>query len=156
MSILPVAHSASQTPRTAESEPVCTGTRCKAKPSILLSTAPLCWDCALAVTAEVFANRPEPEADAPAVTDAQVAQRTPRGLVYFVRFGDRVKIGFTTNLTQRMAVIPHDEILATQPGSLQDEARCHAAFAADRLIGEWFKATPDLLAFAAAVDSGVR
>jgi hypothetical protein len=69
------------------------------------------------------------------------------GYVYFARFGDKVKIGFTTNLRGRLDAIPHDEILGTVPGMLADEKRCHAAFAHLREQGEWFRAEPDLLAF---------
>jgi hypothetical protein len=69
------------------------------------------------------------------------------GVIYFARFGDKVKIGFTTNLRGRLDAIPHDEILGTAPGMLADEKRCHAAFAHLREQGEWFRAEPDLLAF---------
>jgi Meiotically up-regulated gene 113 len=35
------------------------------------------------------------------------------------------------------------------PGTLQTEREIHAKFAAHRLHGEWFEATPELLAFIA-------
>jgi hypothetical protein len=79
-------------------------------------------------------------------------RETP-GLVYFVRFRDRVKIGFTTNLAQRMVDIPHDEILGTVAGTMEDEKRCHIAFAHLREQGEWFRIEPDLLAFITDVTS---
>ena len=71
------------------------------------------------------------------------------GLVYIVRHGTRVKIGFTTNLEKRMKSVPHDEVLATIPGSMASEAALHEKFADIRLHGEWFEATQDLLDFAA-------
>lgn len=76
------------------------------------------------------------------------------GLVYFVRLGNRVKIGWTSNLAGRMAAVPHDEILHTQPGTMRDEKRCHAAFAHLREVGEWFRAEPDLLTFIDSLRAG--
>jgi hypothetical protein len=73
--------------------------------------------------------------------------------VYMIRLGDRVKIGFTTNLRQRMYDLPHEEILAVVPGTVVDERRCHAAFAHLRVAGEWFRAEPELLTFAQDVDA---
>lgn len=70
-----------------------------------------------------------------------------RGTVYFIRFSDRVKIGWTGNLAKRLADLPHDELLHAQPGTRADERRCHVAFAHHRVMGEWFRAEPDLLAF---------
>lgn len=70
------------------------------------------------------------------------------GEVYFVRFRDRIKIGWTTELARRLKAIPHDEVLAVVPGSMGDERRCHAAFAHLREQGEWFRAESDLIAFA--------
>jgi hypothetical protein len=67
--------------------------------------------------------------------------------VYFIRFRDRVKIGYTTDLPHRLAVLPHDEVLHVQPGTRVHEKRCHAAFAHLRENGEWFRAEPDLMAF---------
>src|SRR5690242_15358709 len=66
--------------------------------------------------------------------------RPEQGLVYFIRHGDRIKIGWTSNLKQRMANLPHDEILGTVPGTMADEKRCHHAFAHLRANGrEWFR-----------------
>lgn len=74
-----------------------------------------------------------------------------QGIVYFVRFQERVKIGFTTNMRSRMSAIPHEEVLGTQPGTLADEKRYHRMFAHLRVTGEWFRAEPDLLAFIADI-----
>lgn len=60
-------------------------------------------------------------------------------LIYYLRFGDRVKIGYTTNLPLRLKVIPHDEVLATEPGTMLDEKVRHARFAPLRIKGEWFR-----------------
>lgn len=69
------------------------------------------------------------------------------GLVYFVKLGDRIKIGYTKDLEGRLSVVPHEELLAVVRGTMADEARCHAAFKHLRTRGEWFIAAPDLLAF---------
>jgi uncharacterized Zn finger protein len=68
------------------------------------------------------------------------ADRTARNApcVYYLRFGDRVKIGTTTNLALRLVAIPHDELLATEPGSLALEKQRHEQFAHLRVRGEWF------------------
>lgn len=68
-------------------------------------------------------------------------------VVYFVRFGDRVKIGFTSDMKARMAVIPHDEILATIPGGRELEQKLHHRFKLTRLTGEWFRISPELMHF---------
>lgn len=116
----------------------------------------LCFDHALAVWAivqqahmdlinKVRASGPQPKLPA-----------GPDGVVYIIRLGDRVKIGFTRNLRQRMLDLPHEEILTMVPGTVEDERRCHAAFAHLRVAGEWFRAEPDLLAFAQEVDTRAK
>lgn len=59
-------------------------------------------------------------------------------MVYYMRFGDRVKIGYTTNLTSRLKAVPNDELLATEPGTRAVEAARHRQFRELRLTGEWF------------------
>lgn len=62
-----------------------------------------------------------------------------------------MKIGFTTNMVNRMKAVPHEAILGTVPGTMVDERGYHAQFAHLRVTGEWFRAEPDLLAFIADV-----
>jgi hypothetical protein len=68
-----------------------------------------------------------------------------RGAIYFIRLGSLVKIGFTTNLAQRLKHVPHEEVLAVTTGSMRDEKALHAQFAHLRQYGEWFRQGPDLL-----------
>lgn len=70
----------------------------------------------------------------------------PFSLVYYLGFGDRIKIGTTTDLNQRLQSIPHDELLAFERGSRALERRRHRQFAADLVPGqrEWFHRSPDL------------
>ncbi|WP_375342250.1 GIY-YIG nuclease family protein [Curtobacterium sp. MCSS17_008] len=81
-------------------------------------------------------------------------------VVYYLRqrddFGDRVKIGTTANPRQRLAAVPHQELLAFERGDRRLERRRHTTFAADRYPGtEWFRTTPALLDHVAAVAAGV-
>lgn len=69
----------------------------------------------------------------------------PDSVVYYVRFGDRIKIGYTRNLGQRLASIPHDELLTVEPGAVKVEANRHRQFATIRIVGEWFAAAPELI-----------
>lgn len=78
---------------------------------------------------------------------AKIKARAPRSVVYFARFGDRIKIGTTTNLKQRRAEIPHDEWLLSVSGGRREEQQLHVAFAHLRVVGEWFRIEPDLLTF---------
>lgn len=65
-------------------------------------------------------------------------------IVYYIRFGDRVKIGTTTNLKARLGVVPHDEVLATEPGGRDVERARHVQFAATRITREWFAYSTEL------------
>ncbi len=76
------------------------------------------------------------------VPDSDVAP--PRvDVVYYLRHGDRVKIGTTANPRQRFGAIWHEEVLAFERGDRRLEHRRHEQFAADRFAGsEWFRLTP--------------
>ncbi len=73
--------------------------------------------------------------------------RLEDGLVYFIKFDGRIKIGFTTNLPQRMRSIPHDEVLALIPGTVSTERALHRKFDSLRANGEWFTAGPQLRSY---------
>lgn len=80
---------------------------------------------------------------------AEAAKRERRpSVVYYIRLSDRIKIGFTTNLPGRMLVLPHDEVLAIEPGDFQLEQARHKQFREFRVVKqrEWFHAVPPLLA----------
>lgn len=91
------------------------------------------------------------EEHASRVTSAARAEDIPDGVVYYLRFGDRVKIGFSAAFAERMLALPHDEVLAVEPGSYQREKQAHEQYAAFRVPGqrEWFRAVPEILAHAA-------
>lgn len=68
-------------------------------------------------------------------------------VVYYLRFGDKVKIGTTSNLTRRLREVPHEEVLAVEQGNITLEEMRHEEFAALRVHNrsEWFRATEELL-----------
>lgn len=85
------------------------------------------------------------------IAQASVSQE----VVYYVRFGDRVKIGTTKDLDSRLLSIPHDELLATEPGGVYVEKQRHRQFQHLRAkVGnsrEWFSLTPELADHIAAI-----
>ncbi|WBU37615.1 GIY-YIG nuclease family protein [Homoserinibacter sp. YIM 151385] len=68
-------------------------------------------------------------------------------VVYYLRVADRVKIGTTGALEQRMRQLRHDELLAIEPGGVARERRRHERFAELRYDRtEWFRLGPALRA----------
>lgn len=75
-------------------------------------------------------------------------------LVYFLRaeHSGNIKIGCTGNLERRLATLAGASsepvaVIGTVAGGTALEAHLHDLFAASRLRGEWFAATPDLVAY---------
>jgi hypothetical protein len=60
-------------------------------------------------------------------------------VVYYMRIGDRVKIGMTTNLRSRLEAINPEELLAIEKGGRTVEAARHKQFADLHTHGEWFR-----------------
>jgi len=76
-------------------------------------------------------------------------------VVYYLRLGERVKIGTTANPRQRFAALGHEEVLAFEPGDRAVEQRRHAEFADDRLgTSEWFALSARLRAHVDALAAG--
>lgn len=91
-----------------------------------------------------------------------VAQPT-KGFVYFITADHDewpVKIGFTEKLNSvRISGLQTGSprklvMLASLPGTYQDERFLHRKFAAHRLTGEWFSRTPELMALIADCPRG--
>jgi hypothetical protein len=77
-------------------------------------------------------------------------------VVYYLRHGDRVKIGTTANPRQRFAAIWHEQLLAFERGDRRLEQRRHAQFAADRFTGsEWFRMSRPVRRHIASIARGV-
>lgn len=76
------------------------------------------------------APRPQPQRRAGSATV---------GFVYFIKFGDRIKIGFSRNWQRRVNELPHDEVLGVMHGGISQEQNLHALFSRYRITGEWFE-----------------
>lgn len=72
--------------------------------------------------------------DRAVVREAERADRERRAVVYYLDLGDRIKIGFTTNLPERVAALRLDQdvVMATEPGGRDVERRRHEQFADER------------------------
>ncbi|WP_157253189.1 hypothetical protein [Nonomuraea typhae] len=68
-----------------------------------------------------------------------------QSVVYYVRIGDAIKIGVTTNMKARMPQVMPDEVLATEPGDINLERQRQAQFAHLKLRGERFLPGDDLI-----------
>lgn len=75
------------------------------------------------------------------------------GVVYYIQFGNRIKIGTSTSLRSRLDSLPYDEVLATEPGGYDVERKRHDQFADCRIKGEWFEPTQALLTHVAKLAS---
>jgi hypothetical protein len=77
---------------------------------------------------------------------AASARNKHDAVVYFIIVGDQVKIGTTTNMTQRFqSMVPPGAKVYVIPGSYGVEARYHERFDQDRIDGtEWFELSPRL------------
>lgn len=79
---------------------------------------------------------------------AQVARPRPyKAVVYYVKVGQYIKIGWTGNLAQRLAAYPpYADLLATEDGDYELEAKRLLQFRATLMHGrEWFRPSAALL-----------
>lgn len=76
--------------------------------------------------------------------------RADTDVVYYIRFGNRVKIGTTSDFRRRLHGLPVDEVLAVEPGGRDLEKLRHKQFDPAKVArlrggkGEWFHLTEDL------------
>lgn len=75
------------------------------------------------------------------------------GTIYFIRSGGYIKIGWTSNLKNRMrGYLPDTTLLAVKPGTRRDENRIHKRFAHLTTHGrEWFPLAPQITEYIAQV-----
>lgn len=77
---------------------------------------------------------------------AKLKQDKPlESVVYYMRVGNRVKIGYSTNLESRVNAVMPEEVLATEPGGPMLESVRHRQFAELREAREWFRMEGRLL-----------
>lgn len=80
---------------------------------------------------------------------------TARGTswVYYLRFGDRIKIGTSASLKSRLSTLPYDEVIALEPGTIVQERARHQQFETLLVAGqrEWFHEDPTIHQLAASL-----
>ncbi|WP_233255384.1 GIY-YIG nuclease family protein [Naasia lichenicola] len=104
---------------------------------------PTGWTCA--VCEWPYGEHPDAEFAAPRVD-----------VVYYLRYGDRVKIGTTVSPRQRFAALWHDEVLAFERGDRRLEHRRHQQFHSARAgTSEWFHLTDEIRAHVDVLAGGV-
>lgn len=86
------------------------------------------------------------EAYEPPPPDEKPGRQLAPTIVYYIRFGERIKIGTTGDLWARVKQIPCDRLLATEPGGFDVERSRHEQFKAFRLNAnaEWFRDCPEI------------
>ena len=101
-----------------------------------------CENCGNVLTADEARRLSE----AAAATQKPAAPR-PTPVVYYLRVGQLIKIGYTSDLPQRLRAYPPDTlVLATEPGDMSLEQQRHRQFSWHRVAGrEWFDPAPPLL-----------
>lgn len=75
--------------------------------------------------------------------DRQELWYARKGMVYIARAGDLYKIGFSTDVAQRMRSLGA-VLVACRQGTLDDERDLHAKFHEHREHGEYFRPSPEL------------
>ena len=85
-----------------------------------------------------------------------VEDRESKTFVYFMKAGDRVKIGFSVNPRKRAEALQTGvaetiEILCTIPGGARVEKHFHARFKDERIGREWFSYSGTLREFLTGV-----
>lgn len=79
------------------------------------------------------------------------ATQAERGTVYFMQYGELIKIGFTTDLLSRLYKIRglgvQGKVLATMPGTRRDEKRLQMRFGEHWEHGEYFRPAAPLMEF---------
>ena len=93
-------------------------------------------------------------------TEASLARaiKAVEPVVYFAEIGDRIKIGFSTNVANRMKTFrtssTNVELLLVIPGDRALEARFRCLFAEQRIEREIFRRDPRILDFISHVEYG--
>lgn len=133
----------------------CAWEDCEAPPSTMLAL-PLCDRHAIAAYRAVnnlLSTTPKALTDllASASPERILGKATPRpdrtrrnvrttpGRIYFVKAGDLIKIGYSTNLRQRLSQLGPVVLLATIPGTMEDEQALHHQFGEYWDHGEYFR-----------------
>ncbi|WP_228515451.1 GIY-YIG nuclease family protein [Agreia pratensis] len=85
-----------------------------------------------------------------------IVASTRLDVVYYLRAGQRIKIGTSANPRARLAQLSFDDLLAFERGNRLLEQQRHSQFAAHRIgRGEWFDTNDELLAHIELLRAGV-
>lgn len=78
-----------------------------------------------------------------------VAATRAHGWIYFIELDEKIKVGWTSDLEQRMrAYPPHAKFILKYPGSRADERDLHRTLKLSRVAGrEWYARTPQVLEY---------
>lgn len=117
--------------------------------SLCQTHALLIWSLVDSDIAE--AGRPLESQDVPAI----LRDSAEVGWVYYVQIGDKIKVGYTSDLQKRIGQYPPDsKLLASRPGTLKDERDIHSLLTARRAAGrEWYLMCDEVIDHIAAVVS---
>lgn len=91
---------------------------------------------------ELITGTPEPEEQENPIRDTH-SDHIP-GAVYFVRIGELLKIGWTSNVAERFRQLSPDAVLHVEAGTRADERNYHHQFKKHLAHGrEWFTANDE-------------
>jgi hypothetical protein len=143
-----MTHHSSRTP--FQQDVICTAIGCKADVDPRFHPSMTCLKHAIKLHAAVEANKQFLQGWMKNIAEAERPDLKPipkKYLVYYIRFGDGIKIGTTHNLAQRLSsfCVPAAAVLAVEPGGFELERSRHEFFA-DSRIGrtEVFQDSPKL------------
>jgi hypothetical protein len=96
---------------------------------------------------------------APPIPVKKLVDEKKASVVYFLKGGELIKIGFTVDLDKRINAIQNMSpvqlrLLATMSGDKNTEQDIHKRFSHLRVHGEWFKADASLLDYIKGVQNG--
>lgn len=106
------------------------------------------------------AMEPAEAADDP-MQEEEPVDAAAMGIVYFIRSGEYIKIGFTKNMAGRLAAMEtlspvSPVVLHQEPGTVADERAYHRHFAAQHLRREWFRHEGELAEYLARMASDAK
>ncbi len=84
-----------------------------------------------------------PTAEAATAADAKHDPHH-RPIVYYIQFGDRIKIGTSASFRKRLEALPYDEVLGIELAASRSKAAV-TRIQGRAITGEWFKASPRLV-----------
>lgn len=81
---------------------------------------------------------------------------SPCAVVYYARLGNRIKIGTSTNVRDRMTDLSAEELITLEYGGRNIELQRHREFATLRVVGEWFRMEEPLMGHMTLLAKGFK